>query len=333
MRLSFMAFVKTVKGNVILTATLRRDDNINIMKKIIGIIILLIIVGIGFVFYKTSKTGNMSGQSHSNTIRVVAAENFYGDIAQQLGGSHIQVLSILSDPNADPHEYESSVKDAEAVSQAQIVIKNGEDYDTWMDKLLSASPNANRVVLTGANIADHTLPDNPHVWYGPDNVKTIAGAITNALKKADPADSATFDSNLADFDNSLQPIQQKIADINSKYNGTPVGLTETIYLYQTKPEGLNVLTPYNFEKAIAEGNDPSADDVAAANDQITKKQVKVLIYNEQTITPITTNLENEAKQQNIPVVPVTETMPQGKRYQDWMMDQLTTLENSLQQTK
>lgn len=303
-------------------------------KLLIGIVILLI-VGIGFVFYKTSKTGGMSAsnQTGSNVITIVAAENFYGDIAQQLGGDKVQILSILSDPNTDPHEYESSVKDAEAVSKAQIVIKNGDNYDTWMDKLLSASPNANRVVLTGADIANHKLPDNPHVWYGVDNVQTIAGAITAALKKADPSDSATFDSNLQTFDNSLQPLQQKIADIKAKYNGTSVGLTETIYLYQSGPEGLNVLTPLAFERAIAEGNDPSADDVAKANDQITKKQVKVLIYNEQTITPITTNLQKEAKQLNIPIIPVTETMPMTKHYQNWMMDQLTALQNALQSTQ
>jgi len=301
------------------------------MKKII-VPIIIIITLLGIIGLVAKHTKQASTDS-SSTVQIVAAENFYGDIAQQLGGNHVQVVSILSDPNADPHEYESSVKDAEAVSKAQIVIKNGEDYDTWMDKLLSASPNKNRIVLTGATIADHTLPDNPHVWYGPDNVKTIAGAITTALKKADPSDSATFDSNLSNFDNSLQPIQQKIADIKSKYSGTPVGLTETIYLYQTKSEGLNVLTPLAFEHAIAEGNDPSADDVAKANDQITNKQVKVLIYNEQTITPVTTNLENEAKQRNIPIVPVTETMPQGKHFQDWMMDQLTNLENALQATK
>jgi len=93
------------------------------------------------------------------------------------------------------------------------------------------------------------------------------------------------------------------------------------------------LTPFSFEKAIAEGNDPSADDVAATNDQITKKKVKVLIYNVQTVTPITTNLENEAKSENIPVIPVSETMPTGKHYQSWMMDQLTNLENVLQATK
>ena len=124
-----------------------------------------------------------------------------------------------------------------------------------------------------------------------------------------------------------------MSDIKAKYNGTPVALTETIYLYQTQPMGLNVLTPLAFERAIAEGNDPSADDVAKTNDQITNKQVKVLIYNEQTVTPVTTNLQSEAKQQNIPFVPVTETMPTNKHYQGWMEDQLTSLENALQNSK
>lgn len=300
------------------------------MNKKIGIIIAILILG-GLGYFLTQSKQIVT--SSSSTIQVVAAENFYGDMVKQLGGSHVHVLSILSDPNADPHEYESNVQDGIAVAKANIVIENGEDYDTWMDKLLSASPNKNRTVLVGTETADHKLPDNPHVWYGFENVQTIAKKIVDTLKQKDPKDANQFDQNLATFDTSLQPLQQKIADIKAKYNGTPVALTETIYLYQTQPEGLNVLTPYNFEKAIAEGNDPSADDVATTNDQITKKQVKVLIYNEQTITPITTNLQNEAEAQNIPIVPVWETLPQGKTYQTWMMGQLTNLENALQSAK
>src|SRR5258708_5355811 len=199
------------------------------------ILTIIIIALLGLVSLLTIHP-NHANTSSSSTIKIVAAENFYGDIAQQLGGNHVQVLSILSDPNADPHEYESSVKDAEAVSNANIVIENGLDYDTWMDKLLSASPNNNRIVLVGGKLASHPLSDNPHVWYGVDNVQTIAGDIVNVLKQKDPADSAYFNNNLQTFDNSLQPIRQKIADIKAKYKGTPVGLTETIYLYQTGPE-------------------------------------------------------------------------------------------------
>ena len=272
---------------------------------------------------------NASSANNMGMISVVAAENFYGDIAQQLGAGHVSVLSILSDPNADPHEYESSVQDAAAVSKAQLVIENGADYDTWMDKLLSASPNPNRIVLTAADVASHPLPDNPHLWYGIDNVQTIAQNITADLEKIDSAHKADYDAALTKFQTSLQPIQQKIAEIKNKYNGTPVGLTETIFLYQSQPIGLKVMTPFEFEKAVAEGNDPPADTVVTANDQVTNRQIKVLIYNVQTVTPITTNLQNEAKQNNIPIVPVSETMPAGKTYQSWMLDQLNALEQAL----
>ena len=277
----------------------------------------------------STASGNPNSNGSSTTISVVAAENFYGDVVKQLGGSHVSVKSILSDPNVDPHEYESNVQNAEEVSKAQLVIENGLGYDNWMDQLLSASPNPNRIVLVAGNIADHKLTDNPHVWYGFDNMTTIVQAITADLKKLDNADSSTFDRNLATFKQSLVPLQQKISGINTKYKGTPVALTETIYLYQSTPEGLNVLTPFEFEKAIAEGNDPPANTVIISNDQISRKEVKILIYNEQTITPITTNLQNEARQLNIPIVPVTETMPPGKTYQTWMMNQLNTLEQAL----
>jgi zinc/manganese transport system substrate-binding protein len=268
-----------------------------------------------------------------SAINVVAAENFYGDIAKQLGGSHVSVTSIISNPNVDPHEYESSVKTAIQVSKAQLVIENSGGYDVWMDKILSGSPNPNRLVLKGFDIAQVKLPENEHVWYSIDNAATIAQAITNDLKKLDPADAATFENNFQMFKQSLQPIQQKIASIKAKYAGTPVGLTETIYLYQAVQLGLNVMTPFEFQKAMAEGNEPPADTVVTAENQITHHLIKVLIYNVQTVTPSTTKLENDARAQNIPIVPVSETMPPGKTYQTWMLDQLNVLEQALQSAR
>lgn len=298
-------------------------------KFFIGIAAVIALLA-GLVYFSNK---NHPTTINNSTIQIVATENFYGDIAKQLGGNHVKVISILSDPNVDPHEYESSVRDAVAISHANIVITNGDNYDTWMDKLLSASPNKNRVVLTAAAIAGDILPDNPHVWYGIGNIKTIAQKISDTLKQEDGKDASEFDKNLALFDNSLQPVQQKMNAIKAKYADTPVALTETIYLYQTRSMGLKVLTPLAFEQAIAEGNDPLAQDEAKANDQITKKLVKVLIYNRQTVTPITTALQNEAKQKGIPVVSITEIMPKALHYQSWMLDQLTSLEAALQSSK
>lgn len=303
------------------------------MKRTLWIVIaVLVFAGVGGYLFVRSK--NASGQpavgaAPGGAIKIVAAEDFYGNITEQLGADKVSVTSILSDPNVDPHEYESDVRDGIAITNANIVIENGLEYDTWMDKLLSASPSPGRILITAGAIAPYPLPENPHVWYGIDNISAIAGAITNALIKVDPADTALFQNNLATFTASLAPITVKMNEIKAQYAGTPVGLTETIYLYQTGPMGLDVLTPFTFEKAIAEGNDPSAQDVNTTDQQIANKQVKILIYNSQTVTPITTNLENAAQANGIPVVPVSETMPPSDTYQTWMMDELNTLQVAL----
>lgn len=306
------------------------------MKKKIWIIIaVMVVVAAGIYLYvEFAGVGGRTGigMAPGTAVKIVAAENFYGNIAQQIGGDKVLVTSILSDPNVDPHEYESDVQDGIAITNANIVIENGLEYDTWMDKLIGAAPNPDRIVITAGNIVPDPLPENPHVWYGIDNISAVAGAIEAVLVKTDPADASIFSANLATFNASLVPITVKMNEIKAQYAGTPVGLTETIYLYQTGPMGLDVLTPIAFERAIAEGNDPSAQDVNTTNQQIAKKQVKVLIYNSQTVTPITTNLENAATAENIPVVPVSETMPPNDTYQTWMMAELNALDAALAQS-
>ena len=297
-------------------------------KNVVYVIVILIAIGAIFTACVAIRSGSltkMAGTGASGTIRIVAAENFYGDIAGQLGGQHVSVTSLLSDPNVDPNEYESSVADGVAIANADIVIENGMDYDVWIDKLLSASPNLGRAVIIAGDIAPDPLPDNPHVWYGIGNIPAIARAITSALEKDDPADAAYFEGNLAAFDDSLAPLTAKLAEIKAGYAGTPVGLTETIYLYDTQPMGLVVQTPFDFEKAVAEGNDPSAQDVAMTDDQVSKKSIKIFIYNSQTVTPITTNLEASAQANGIPIVPVSETMPPNVDYQTWMLDEMNAV--------
>jgi zinc/manganese transport system substrate-binding protein len=283
--------------------------------------VLLLIISFGFL----SATGTL----RTDAIKVVAAENFYGNIAEQIGGERVEVTSILSDPNVDPHEYESNVDDARAIAESGLVIENGGGYDDWMDKLLSASPNGKRILLKGFDIAVTKLPDNEHVWYAVDNAQAIAQAIADGFSRIDPAGAQVYGKNLQVFGQSLGGIRQKIAQLKSKRGGTPVGLTETIFLYQAGPLGLKVLTPFEFQKSIAEGNDPPAETVAEAESQVKERKIKVLIYNEQTVTPITTKLQDEAKAAGIPILPVTETMPSALNYQNWKLSQLVALDLAL----
>lgn len=291
--------------------------------------VLVVLCGLFYIFIHFGSSPQKLTGIKAGTIRIVAAEDFYGDIAHQLGGGRVSVTSLLSDPNVDPHEYESSVQDGVAIANANIVIENGLQYDTWMDKLISASPNPQRVLIIAGDVASNPLPQNPHVWYGIDNISSIARAITNALEKIDSTNIAEYENNFMTFNNSLIPINHELSEIKALYGGTFIGLTETIYLYQTQAMGLNVLTPIDFEQAIAEGNDPSAQSVNITNAQINNKQIKVLIYNSQTITPITSNIQRAAQLNNIPIVAVSETMPTNETYQSWMSDQLDGLRSAL----
>jgi zinc/manganese transport system substrate-binding protein len=270
--------------------------------------------------------GAPAGGSTSGTLQVIAGENFWGSIAAQLGGSHVAVTSIVTNPNTDPHEYESSSADARAFATAGYVILNGAGYDDWGQKLLSANPSQSRTVLTVADLLNKKAGDNPHFWYNPDWVERVADRITADYTALDAADAAYFSQQREAFRAALKPYHDAIAHIRSTYSGVPVGSTESIFVYEAQALSLNLISPPGFMQAISEGNGPPAQTVAEFQDQLTHHQVKVLVYNTQTATPITDNLKQLAPQNNIPVIGISETIePTTASFQDWQTKQLDAL--------
>jgi zinc/manganese transport system substrate-binding protein len=277
-----------------------------------------------------SACGASSPTPSSGTINVVAGENFWGSIATQLGGSKVNVHSVVTDPNADPHEYESNTADAKAFADARLVILNGAGYDDWGQKLLNANASTQRTVLNVAQLLGKKPGDNPHFWYQPDYMIAVTDKITVEYKAIDPADAAYFDEQHTTFAAALKPYQDKIAEIKSKFGGVPIGSTESIFVYAAGALGLNLISPPEFMNAIAEGNDPPASAVATFHDQIDHKLIRVLVYNNQASTSVTTNLKQLAQQRGIPLVGVAETLqPVGATFQDWQVAQLTALESAL----
>ncbi|HYM49924.1 MAG TPA: zinc ABC transporter substrate-binding protein [Candidatus Limnocylindrales bacterium] len=265
-----------------------------------------------------------------HTLQVLAAENFWGSIAAQLGGSHVQVTSIVTNPNADPHEYESNTADARAFATADYVILNGAGYDDWATRLLAANPNPSRKVFTVADLLGKKPGDNPHFWYNPSWVEQVADRITADYKAIDGADASAFDQQRAQVRSAFAPYHARIAAIKSKFPGVKVGATESIFVYLAQALSLDLISPPAFMQAVAEGNDPPAQTVAAFHDQVQTGAIKVLVYNVQTATAVTTNLRQLAVQQNIPVVGISETLqPPDATFQDWQLAQLLTLENAL----
>src|SRR5580704_17418830 len=199
---------------------------------IVVLVVIIVIAGVGLLLSHSKKTQTASAPTSGKVLQVVAAENFWGSLVSQIGGSHVQVLSSVSDPNADPHEYESSASDARAVATADYVIENGVGYDSWMDKLLSAGgSNPNRKVLNTGDLVGVQEGGNPHLWYNPAYVNQVAAQMESDLISIDPTDADYYRQNYATLQSNLAEYQNRIASIKQQSAGTQFTATADIFAY------------------------------------------------------------------------------------------------------
>ena len=302
---------------------------------IVAVAVALLVV-VGGYFAATAVYRPTSGQTTGGTagpITVVAAENFWGSLVSQLGGTKVNVTSIVSDPNIDPHEYASNPADAIAITNAQLVIVNGAGYDSWALEILSAESTPNQVVLNVQELLGQPVDANPHFWYSPNYVNDTVAAMYRGLVKIDPADRSYFTAQYGDLNASLWTSymhQEEI--IKHLFAGSPVASTESIFVYMANATGLNIITPTAFMKAMSEGSDPSAQDVATFENQLDggNTTVRVLVYNEQTVSPLTNSLLALAAKNEIPYIRISETIqPPNFTFQAWMQGEVGELQDAL----
>ena len=261
-------------------------------------------------------------------IEIVAAENFYGDVAEQIGGADVKVTSILSDPAVDPHLFEASPSVARAISAARVVVFNGIDYDPWMATLLAASPVINRRTIIVASLAARKLGDNPHVWYDTQIMLGYAAVLTEVLAAIDPAHATDFRQRLAQFQTAIQPVQSKIAMLRDRLACTPVTATEPIFGYMFNSLGMRSRNQ-SFQLSVMNNTEPSASDIAAFENDLKTRQVKLLVYNSQATDPTADRMQGIAKAAGVPVVGATETEPKGLNYQSWISSELDAVDKAL----
>jgi len=261
-------------------------------------------------------------------IEVVAVENFYGNVAQQIGGDQVSVVSILNNPDQDPHLFEVSPAVIREVAAAQVVIYNGAGYDPWVEQVLSATGKRGRVAIMAADLMNRKNGDNPHLWYDPATMPAVARALATAFAAADPAHKDHYTARLATFLASLTPLNDKIAAIRGKYAGTAVTATEPVFGDMAAALKLT-MTNDRFQLAIMNDTEPSARDVAAFERDLKDRKVRVLFYNKQAQTRLVEHLIELARASKIPVVGITETEPAGSSYQEWMLTQLDETQRAL----
>jgi zinc/manganese transport system substrate-binding protein len=264
-------------------------------------------------------------------ILAVGAENEYANVIEQIGGRYVQVSAIESNPNTDPHTFEASPSVAETVAAAKLIVQNGVGYDTFMNKIESASENGSRQVIDVQRLLG--LPEstsNPHLWYKPATMPAVASVLVAALSKLAPAHAAYFRSNAARFDSSLQPWLAAIARFKARYPDTPVATTEPVGDYMLEAAGTKNETPFALQADIMNGVDPAPQGVTLQKGLFAARAVKVFVYNQQVTDSLTDSFLAEAKQNGVPVVGVYETMPTpGYDYQTWMLAEVRALERAV----
>lgn len=267
-------------------------------------------------------------QAAEGKIEVVAAENFYGNVAQQIGGDRVSVVSILNNPDQDPHLFEVSPAVIRKVAAAQVVLYNGAGYDPWVEQVLSATAKPGRVAIVAADLMQRKSGDDPHLWYDPATMPAVARALATALAAADPAHKDDYAARLATFLASLAPLDAKIAAIRDKYAGTAVTATEPVFGNMAQALRLTMANE-RFQLAIMNDTEPSARDIAAFERDLKDRKVRVLFYNKQAPTKLVQHLIELARAAKIPVVGITETAPAGSSYQDWMLMELDETQRAL----
>ena len=295
-------------------------------------IILSALAGFITIGVLTAVLGRGTHADGGGKLQVVAAENFWGSLASQLGGDRVRVRSIIIDPNTDPHSYEPTASDGRTIAGARFVIVNGIGYDAWASHLIAANAS-NQTVLNVGELIHVSAGDNPHQWYSPETVSTVIDAITADYKKLDSQHASYFDQQRTNlFQKGLATYHQLISTIKSRYSGVPIGISESIFQPMAKSLGLSLITPSGFYNAVAEGTDPSAQDKATVDRQATSREIKVWIYNSQNATPDVQRVTSEAKGAHIPVVTVTETLlPANASFEDWQAGELRSLASALKQ--
>lgn len=261
-------------------------------------------------------------------VQIIAAQNFYGEVASAIGGDRVAVESVAIPADANPHDFEPSPSVARGVADAAVVVFNGAGYDHWMEHLLESTERPQRTVIEAAGLIGVGEGDNPHVWYDPRTMPAVAAALAEALATLDPEGAADYERRRQAFVAALSPLDAKVAAIKGRFEGTPITATEPVFGYMADALGLTI-TNQEFQTAIMNETEPSARAIAGIVDDLSNGRVKALVYNNQVVDAMTEQLLDAANQANVPLVGVTETVPDGSDYANWMLGQLDTLEKAL----
>ncbi|HCD08435.1 MAG TPA: metal ABC transporter substrate-binding protein [Lactobacillus sp.] len=287
-----------------------------------------IILSLSIILIILSGCSNKKVNNSSQKIKIVTTTNFYAEAAKAVVGDKGTVNSIINNPAVDPHDYEPTTKTAKTVSAADITVANGLGYDTWMNKL---NKQSNSYIKIGEDVMHKKTGNNPHIWYNPETMPRYAKYLADQLGNKYPKNKAYFEQNAQEYIASLKPIQKELSQLKTLAQKVPnknVYVSEPVFDYAIAATGFKV-TDKNFEKAIENGTDPTPSTIKKMHQAINNKQIAFFVLNTQTNNKVINNLVSLAEKKNIPILKVTETLPEGKTYKEWMLSQYQAMNKIL----
>lgn len=277
-------------------------------------------------------------------LRVVASTDVWGSVAQAVAGDRLEVTSIITEPSADPHSYEASPADAAKITDASLVVLNGGGYDQFVEDVLQSAgdkPTVDAFELHEERTGTHSTESdeehaghshgavNEHVWYDIPTVDATATAIAAELGKLDPEGADVYTGNAEAFRDRLRQVSETTATIAAAHHDAPIAQSEPIAHYLLQAASLRDVTPEAFTSAIENGTDPSPASIAETRQLLADKKVRVLVYNSQTVDRVTESIREIAENAGIPVVEVTETLPDGMDFVQWQTAAAQSLADAL----
>lgn len=291
-------------------------------------------------------------------VKVVASTAVYGAIAEQIGGEHVEVVSIITSPTQDPHSYEASARDRLTVSGADLIIENGGGYDAFMTQLREDAGDP--FVITAVEFShdfpgsdarahdddhddhadhDHAHRDagfnehgagfNEHVWFDVHTMTHVAEAIAHDLSELLPDASDELTSAAAALHADLEELEAELEALHAEFEGTGVFVTEPVPGYLVVAAGLDDLAPAGFATAVEHGSDVPPATLLEAIRVIESGRVKLVLTNAQTGGAETQRIEDVAVDTGVPILTFTELIPAGSSYADWMRAAITDLADAL----
>lgn len=275
----------------------------------------------------SSQNDDASADSGAQTeqitpIEVVASVNQWGSLAEQIGGVHVKVTSILSSTDVDAHDFEPKTDDIGKLQQAQVAVSNGAGYDVWAVRNL----NKDTVSVSAAQMVGAIEGDNPHLWFSSDARNAMAKELADTYSRIMPTQKKYFSNKLTAWNRREKKIEKDMKAFSDTHKNSSYAATEPVAYYLLSDMGFTDNTPEGYLQSTGTGSEPTPDDLQEFQELLEKHKVDVLINDTQSASDATNTLTGTAYKSDVPVLDISEQMPSDcKSLTSWIRSLILSL--------